>query len=305
MTAFPRLLCALLLALAMPLGAPAQFGFVTEQARYPAEFALSFRPGAVAFPGETVTVEVTVTMDPEYNIYSLVPPKGDGPIHTQITLKGAEGFLEPIDGKDWTEPKPKRKMDPGFGIEIGYHNPKVTFSREYRVAAGANGERVITAEVFHMLCDADSCLPPRRTSPTGKLLVRGEGGAEAQPAAAEATPAPAPTPEPAPTPAPAATATPPADALAAPAFDDAETLRQSTLLGVLGFAFGLGLVSLLTPCVFPMIPITISFFTKRTHDSARERVKLAVIYAGSIVAGFALLGLGLALVMRRCSWRSR
>lgn len=62
-------------------------------------------------------------------------------------------------------------------------------------------------------------------------------------------------------------------------------------------AVGFGLLALVTPCVFPMIPITVSFFTKRNQGSRKHAVKDASFYALGIIGTFVALGFLLALVM--------
>lgn len=83
-------------------------------------------------------------------------------------------------------------------------------------------------------------------------------------------------------------------ALAAPAFAmDVEKAKSAGLLTYLGLCFVGGLLSLLTPCVFPMIPVTISYFVKR---SGGEALKGAFSYAFGIISTFAVLGVLAALV---------
>ncbi len=60
-------------------------------------------------------------------------------------------------------------------------------------------------------------------------------------------------------------------------------------------AAGFGLLALLTPCVFPMVPITVSFFTKRNAGSKKEATKDALLYAGGIIVTFVALGFLLSL----------
>ncbi len=62
-------------------------------------------------------------------------------------------------------------------------------------------------------------------------------------------------------------------------------------------AIGFGLLALVTPCVFPMIPITVSFFTKRNQGSRKHAVKDAVFYAVGIIGTFVALGFLLALIL--------
>jgi len=62
-----------------------------------------------------------------------------------------------------------------------------------------------------------------------------------------------------------------------------------------------GLVSLVTPCVFPMIPITVSIFLKHAHGSFRERMKLASVYCGTIIV---VLGLSAFALLKFMAWLS-
>jgi thiol:disulfide interchange protein DsbD len=70
----------------------------------------------------------------------------------------------------------------------------------------------------------------------------------------------------------------------------------SSLVHFAWFAFGMGLLSLLTPCVFPMIPITVSYFSKHLAQSRSEAVRNACIYALGIIFTFTSLGMVLAIV---------
>ncbi len=68
------------------------------------------------------------------------------------------------------------------------------------------------------------------------------------------------------------------------------------MAGFLLLALGAGLASLLTPCVFPMIPLTVSYFTKHADDRAAS-VRLASTYGISIVATFTVIGIVMAIVV--------
>ncbi len=74
------------------------------------------------------------------------------------------------------------------------------------------------------------------------------------------------------------------------------TIAEGSLWQFILAAAGFGLLALLTPCVFPMVPITISFFTKRNAGSKKEAAKDAFLYAGGIVVTFVILGFLLSLI---------
>ncbi|HNB56531.1 MAG TPA: cytochrome c biogenesis protein CcdA, partial [bacterium] len=76
-----------------------------------------------------------------------------------------------------------------------------------------------------------------------------------------------------------------------------ESLRKESLGSFIGLAFLTGLLALLTPCVFPMIPITVSYFTKHSASSRAGAVRQSVIYVVGIIASFTLFGWLMSLVV--------
>lgn len=79
--------------------------------------------------------------------------------------------------------------------------------------------------------------------------------------------------------------------------DDINKIADDSIWSFILTAIGFGLASLVTPCVFPMIPITVSFFTKRNQGSKKHAVKDASFYALGIIATFVVLGFLLALII--------
>jgi len=77
---------------------------------------------------------------------------------------------------------------------------------------------------------------------------------------------------------------------------DVLTIASESIWSFIWYAAGFGLLALLTPCVFPMVPITVSFFTKRNAGSKKEAVKDATLYAFGIIITFVALGFLLSLV---------
>lgn len=74
------------------------------------------------------------------------------------------------------------------------------------------------------------------------------------------------------------------------------SVKDKSLLMVFLISFGAGLLALITPCVFPMIPMTISFFMKGNQDR-KKGLKQAYFFGGSIIFIFAVLGLALTLLL--------
>ncbi len=78
----------------------------------------------------------------------------------------------------------------------------------------------------------------------------------------------------------------PQSAGALPTDTSAIKLKSSGLLNYIWLAMGFGFLALLTPCVFPMIPITVSFFTKREQRSHGAAIKQALVYCFGIIFTF-------------------
>ncbi|PEN14846.1 cytochrome C biogenesis protein [Longibacter salinarum] len=87
-----------------------------------------------------------------------------------------------------------------------------------------------------------------------------------------------------------------ASAAPASALDELNDARSDGLLGFLLLAIGAGAAALLTPCVFPMIPLTVSFFTKHS-ESRSEAVRMASLYGFAIIATFTGLGVAMAMIL--------
>jgi thiol:disulfide interchange protein len=275
-------LAILLFAAANP--ALAQKGFV-----HPVKTSAAWTP-AEAKPGDKVRLDVTVTLPEEYHIYGMYLT-GEGPVATSIEELDFPAWLEPT-GK-WVEPAPTVKFDEGFQTDIElHHKTSIVFSREFLVGAGAvSGETPLKVGLTAQACRETNCLPPKEFKTEATLTITGGAAAPAEtPAAAAVTP----TPTPAPTPAATAVKATPQPVASANGGDE----EPQGFIGFLIFAFGAGLFSLLTPCVFPMIPITISYFTKRASNTRAGAIKLAWTYGGTIVAGFAAFGFVLSLILK-------
>ncbi len=293
-----------LMAFAAGRSAQAQFGTAGAGGFvYPADVTAAFEP-PVGFTGETVRLDVTVAVHDGHYLYGMDPtvdPEAFGPFGTRVEFD-LPAFLEPVEGEEWTEQDPKIKFDKGFETDVRYHTGRVLFSRVFRVAGGTTaGAYPVSGQIRKQICDDSSCLPPRASPFSATLTVRTRGESpNATPVVAE-TPEPTPTPAPEVEPADEVTTSPMIAKVSAAVYhneSDSDRLAKESLGRLAWVAFLAGLLSLLTPCVFPMIPITISFFTKRASKTAAERIGLCSVYAGSIVVGFALIGFGLAVVMK-------
>lgn len=224
-----------------------------------------------------------------FHMYDMGPYEG-GPNPTVITLSPEAGVE--LLGSVEQRTKPHRYFDQMFGMEIGTFSGKALFTQRVRLTAA---QAKVRAAIEWMICDDKSCMPPSDTELT--LVV---GAADAQGAAADKASAPAGG-ESVATPAVATervsdtaatsgsvaatseTAVA-AETAAAPAKDAA---GSGSLWSLIIEAILWGFAALLTPCVFPMVPMTVSFFMKSSGKPALGRFR-AGMYGFFIVALYTL-----------------
>jgi thiol:disulfide interchange protein len=263
----------------------------------PVDWTIAASPTEVQ-AGDWSELTVRAELEPGWHIYALT--QATPPIATRIRL-GPEDVVRSRTPK---QPEPIRTFDEAFGIETEYFEEVVDFRVPFAVSSRP-GERDLTVQVRFQACTNRLCLPPTDEDLTVTLVVlpSADGGTGAE--LLEENPADGG--------AGAASALPSlsADGSSGAAPEDpspAEATRTSAvdagLVGGLGgfllLAMVMGALALLTPCVFPMIPITVSYFTKRggaqTTGVRRAQVQDALLYGGGIVLAFTGLGLLLALL---------
>jgi len=238
----------------------------------PAKWSLEIRKQETTLKtGDTFTVTLRARIEAGWHLYALDQPQG-GPIAT--TIKIAEGRPFAIDGTI-RAPEPTVRPDPNFVIdgrplETKFFQNSVAF--DLPVTAKAEGNtNDLSVDVRFQLCNDTFCLPPKtvRVSLSGseevkKAMVDNQSPAVTNP-----------------------------DNISNPPTANSQT--PNDLSGFIWLAATLGALSLLTPCVFPMIPITVSYFTNHSSGSRAKSIRLASVYSIGIVATFTLVGMLLAL----------
>jgi thiol:disulfide interchange protein DsbD len=239
----------------------------------------------VVAPGGSAYFELKATVDPGWHLYSPTTPPG-GPIITKIQI--APNAL--LKNARIYRPQPVRKLDPNFQIDTETYSGEAVFIAEVTAADNAVGQTNVEAAVRYQACSDVKCLPPVKktvssslafapgTSATGFKLPEGYllVPVSASVTSSETAQAPKEPTSPAASTGPAAT-------------------TSQDLLPFLLTAFGFGLASLFTPCVFPMIPITVSFFLNqgsgRPDVSATKRGWMqALLFCSGIVVLFTSMG---------------
>jgi thiol:disulfide interchange protein len=219
-----------------------------------------------AAPGATVLGHLEATVDPEWHMYSLTTPPG--PIPTTITIDSSQA----VDKFTIFEPPPIRKFDPNFNVDTETYEGSQTFLARIQLKKDLQpGAVTITFVPRYQTCSGTSCIPPRTRQVRAELnIVAGSpvtaihipaGYIEAKPSAGK-----------------------PVTTLG--------TTDEVSLAAFLAAAFGFGLAAIFTPCVFPMIPITMSYFIGQ-----RGGLKLATVFCLGIIVLFSALGLILTLAL--------
>lgn len=225
-----------------------------------------------ARPGGLAVAKLTATIEEPWHLYSPTTPKG-GPIVTTIKAES-----EAVEKADVLRPKPVRKFDPNFSLDTEtYEKEAVFYLRLNLKATAAEQAHEITANMRYQVCTDTQCLPPVRRTASATLAVKaGAKDPDWKPAdgydVVSVATAP-PSGGGAPPPAPAAPTAP-------------EGLGRFALV-----AFGLGLAAIFTPCVFPMIPFTVTYFLNRKSGTRADSIVQALVFSGGIVLLFTSIGL--------------
>jgi thiol:disulfide interchange protein DsbD len=248
-------------------------------AQAPVRWSMTTDPTRVS-PGDRLQARVTAAIDDGWKVYALTQPAG-GPFAASFKVPDGPLFAAAgaADG-----PLPHVAFDPNFNLETQYHEQEAAFLIPVRVAPAATpGTHALRVIVTFQTCNERLCLPPTDVALEAQVLVAVEtaAGVVAPRPAAETPPA----------------LPPPTLALAtrAPVRDVSSSTRASTLPAYVALAAVMGALSLLTPCVFPMVPITVSYFTARAGRSHGEAVRQALLYGLGIILTFTALGFTLAV----------
>lgn len=251
----------------------------------------------------------TAVADKGWHLYDMNLPAG-GPVSTSITyetMKGAE-----LVGKVVSSVAPTSVYDELFAMNLRWYSGTVTFTQKIKVTDAKAFK--LAGELEFMACNDETCLPPERVefsfnrkniTMTDAGVVAGESddqsaadslslaqGTDSLSVSADGENA-----------GQLVNPTKIAEALSdnvdlwTPVIDELKAFGESpldgadsSLLFIFLAGFAGGFIALLTPCVWPMIPMTVSFFLKRTKNK-KKAIKDAVMYGVSIIVIYLALGL--------------
>ena len=231
---------------------------------------LSAKIESNARAGEVAKVVVTAEMDSEWKIYAL-RDQGEGPIATRVTVLGDiikdSGLVE--------EDEPIEKYDDGFLTETKTHQGGAVFVAPILLKKDISpGDYNLEVVVLFQVCNESLCYPPKEEFITVPITI---DSGEPREERSEIV-------------------------LVTDVFDKSGNINLEAAIdqGFFSFvllAISMGFLALLTPCVFPMIPITVSFFTQQGESRQAKPLKNAIIYTLGIIATFSILGFILALTL--------
>lgn len=258
----------------------------------------------------------TATADKGWHLYDMNLPEG-GPVSTSFTfetLNGAELIGQPVPSV-----KPTTVYDEQFAMNLRWYPGTVSFIQKLKVTDPAKFK--VEGEVEFMACNDETCLPPDQipfsfdkksihvdpalAANSSTTEVDKEDATTVQPdtqvVAEDASELN--TPDPAAKETPATTSPKASDSLTdspnlwSPVIDQLKSFGDATVsaadtswLFIFFAGFLGGLIALLTPCVWPMIPMTVSFFLKRTKDR-KKAIRDAITYGLSIIVIYLVMGL--------------
>ena len=211
--------------------------------------------------GEVAEIVISLNMDDEWHIYSIFKTSaGAGPLPTEVSVGGnAVGMVAPV-----IEPEPIYAFDPGFETDTYYHKGNTQFTVPIKLKRNLQpGTYKIAVDVFYMVCNARLCYPP--VTKTDTVVVEIEPGSPRADKLSFAVVTSSPN-------------------------DSGPLGKTNSLLGIFLLAVGGAILSWVMPCVYPMIPIIISFFGKMSEEKHIGKNTIASFYGLGISGTFVLIG---------------
>jgi thiol:disulfide interchange protein DsbD len=234
-------------------------------AQDPVQWTLTFDATSAA-PGSSVVAWFTGKIEPGWHLYSPTTPKG-GPIPTVLSLTDNPA----VASVKVFQAKPERKFDPNFQLDTETFQDSAAFLLRIELKPDApKGPLEITAKARYQCCNDRLCLPPKTKTATATLTVdpAGKPSVAGIPAGFYDI----------------------AGVAAKPVEKTKAQESDPDLARFLFIAFAAGLAAIFTPCVFPMIPFTVSYFLKRENTTSRQGVIQACVFCLGIVVLFTGLG---------------
>lgn len=215
--------------------------------------------------GDELELAFHATIDEGWHLYSTTLPD-NGPIATTFNFEGSKG-LEVV-GKAKADKEAISMFDNSFQMQLEFFEHEVVFVQKVKVVGA---EVLVKGFVEFMACDDERCIPPAEhdfeflvdvSSVDGAVVEQGGTQSEAEKSDIST--------------------------------ESTSNKDKSSLWGFFLLAFLGGLAAIFTPCVFPMIPMTMSFFLKGSENKSKGRFN-AIFYGLSIIGIYTVVGTVFAL----------
>jgi thiol:disulfide interchange protein len=218
-------------------------------------------------------LKAKATIQSGWHLYGQYIEEG-GPSATAFTFKNPKKNFELINKT--AEDKGHEVVDKIFNMKIKYFEDKALFTQKIKFTSDEISN--IKADVEFMVCDDSNCLPPtseelsfifptaKKAAPAETAIVKEDTTVSEETAAVTKK-----------------------EKTQEKAITSIQKSTSRGLLSIFIIAFLSGFAALLTPCVFPMIPMTVSYFTKQSKTKAAG-IRNALIYGFSIIIIYVLLG---------------
>ncbi|XWN35956.1 MAG: cytochrome c biogenesis protein CcdA [Balneola sp.] len=241
--------------------------FLYAQIPDPVKYEVAEIPDTVK-AGEVFEIIIEASIEGKWHLYSVLNDPDAGPYPTEFSAKSPNFVLA---GKT-AETKADIEFDPNFEAELGWHTSYASFTIPVAVKSELQGKQTLDIEVYYQVCDDRVCLPPKRKSIIAGVFVDGVsdevyegavGGTEVSEGSNSSA--------------------------------KKGSFSDDGIFSFLWIAIVAGFAALLTPCVFPMIPLTVSYFSKQ--EDAKRGISSALIFGVAIVITFTVIGAVLAAVL--------
>jgi len=223
----------------------------------------------VYFGGENLYLSFNIEIDEGFHIYSVHPEKSLSPSYVDIIDTVYFSHIGIIN-----EPKPLKKFDKTFNQDIYYHKDDIQLVKNLKLIENLENKKYLINGVFeYYACDASMCIPRWDDFSFEFQVFEGDKRKDFdwEPF--------------------------PLEYDSEVPLSELETEINKGLFSFILFALGMGFLALLTPCVFPMIPITVSYFTKEGEKEDNNPIFSASLYALGIIFIFTTLGLLLSFTL--------
>ncbi len=195
-------------------------------------------------------LHLTARIDKGWHLYGTELPDG-GPVKTAFYFESLKDIE--LSGDIVPDKETTNMFDPSFQLQVNYYETEVTFTQRVKLKGGSGS---VKGYVEFMSCNDETCTPPMDKEFSFEL--KKENTSEAKTTGNDAT-------------------------------TRAGTEQNHNYWNIFILAFLGGFAAMLTPCVFPMIPMTVSFFTKQSKTKAKG-IRNGIWYGISIIIIYVILG---------------